>query len=70
MKKLNKSVIKTELTNKNVFEINTKHIKKEELISGTIKIKMMRRIIEGSIMIIVKAIIGILTSSILTEINS
>lgn len=60
-KELDKPVIKIELTNKNLFETNTNtnHIKKEELGTGAITIKLMGIIIEQSIMIIVKAILRI-----------
>lgn len=62
------------MTSKRLSEMNTNviHIKKEELIklATTFKIVIMGIVMEGVVMILIKAITDAITANIFTEINS
>lgn len=62
------------MTSKRLSEMNTNviHIKKEELIklATTFKIEIMGIVMEGVVMILIKAITDAITANIFTEINS
>lgn len=71
---LKQPVIKTVMTSKRLSEMNTNviHIKKEELIklATTFTIVIMGIVMEGVVMILIKAITDAITANIFTEINS